>query len=542
VLTSDFLHALLIFGSALVLEDVAVLAAALLVVNNGLSLPWAAAASFAGVWIGDLGLYLIALRLGRPVLERTWFKRLVGKKLNFRQSEAWFQNHGTAAIALSRAIPGTRLPTYLAAGLLKVPTGRFVGITAIACAVWVTALFGFSYQVGMAVTSEFKMFRSETGKLVVCIIVGALVAWPLHKLFEKPSIDSLAARLKRIRRWEFWSPALFYIPVVAKYLILAIKYRSLTLPTLANPGMYLGGLIGESKFEALADLAAAHPDLVAETHLVPFECFEQQVAQILRLRGAKSLTYPLVLKPNIGQRGFGFRLVHSDDDVKSYVEDFSRDVLVQKYAPGPCEAGVFYYRFPHQERGKIFSITDKVFPAVVGDGERTLKELIYRDARASLIAEVYLKRFRARRNQVLAAGEVLRLVDAGNHCLGAVFLDGKRLISAELESKIDEISQSIGGFYVGRYDLRYASEEALLQGRDFQIIEVNGVSSEATSIYDPKNSLRYAYGTLFRQWEMIFAIAEENRARGLRPTLISSIWGSWTRHRRESAFYPVTSR
>ena len=537
---SDSWHALLIFGSAFVLEDVAVLAAALLVANGMVSLPWAAAASFVGIWIGDLGLFFIARRYGRPVFERAWFKRLVSKKLDLRQSEAWFQNHGTAAILMSRVIPGTRLPTYLAAGLLKIPTARFIGTTALACLIWVTALFGLSYHVGMMAIPGFKMFRSEAGKLLACVIVAAVLAWPLRKLLKRLSVDSLTARFKRILRWEFWPPALFYIPVVAKCLMLAVKYRSLTLPTLANPGMYLGGLIGESKFETLAALADAHPDLVVETHLVPFESVAQQVAHILRIRDVTNLAYPLVLKPDVGQRGFGFRHIHSDEEVKAYVEHFARDVLVQEYAPGPHEAGVFYYRFPHQGKGKIFSITDKVFPLAVGDGERTLEELIHGDARASLIAEVYLNRFHDQRKRVLAAGEVLPLVEAGNHCQGAIFLDGQRLFSPALERKIDEISKSISGFYIGRYDLRYASEEALREGRGFQIVEVNGVSSEATSIYDPTNSLRNAYRTLFRQWEIIFAIANENRARGLRPTLISSIWGSWTRCRRESAFYPVS--
>src|SRR5215467_10912139 len=168
MLTSELWHALLIFGSAFVLEDVAVLAAALLVVNSMVSLPWAAAASFAGIWIGDLGLYWIALHYGRPVFDRSWFKRFVRKTPDLGRSEMWFHNHGTAAILLSRAIPGTRLPTYLAAGLLKVPGVRFVGITAAACALWVTALFAFSYHVGMMVISEFRMFRSEAGKLAAC--------------------------------------------------------------------------------------------------------------------------------------------------------------------------------------------------------------------------------------------------------------------------------------------------------------------------------------------------------------------------------------
>lgn len=530
--SSDFWHALLIFGSAFVLEDVAVLGAALLVANSMVSLTWAAGASFAGIWIGDLGLYWIALRWGRPVFDRTWFRRLVSKKLDLRRSEDWFQHHGTAAILLSRAIPGTRLPTYLAAGLLKIPAVRFAAITAGACAVWVAALFGFSYHVGMMVISQFNMFRSEAGKLAACLIVAAVLAWLLRKIARM--------RFKKILRWEFWPAALFYIPVAAKFIFLAIKYRSLTLPTAANPGMHLGGLIGESKFEPLSELARSHPDAVAETYLVPFENAQQQVAQILRLRESAHLAYPLVLKPDVGQRGFGFQIIHSDDDVKSYVERFSRDVLVQAYAPGPLEAGVFYYRFPDQDQGRIFSITDKVFPVITGDGQRTLEELIFGDPRASLIAGTYLKRFDAQRRRILAPGEGLRLVDAGNHCQGAIFLDGLRLISPALESRIDEISKSIRGFYIGRYDVRYASEEAFKEGRDFQIVELNGVSAEATSIYDPKNSLINAYRTLFRQWEMIFAIADQNRRRGLRPSMFSSLWESWARHRRESAFYPVT--
>src|SRR5262249_53218276 len=163
-----------------------------------------------------------------------------------------------------------------------------------------------------------------------------------------------------------------------------------------------------------------------------FECVEQQMSQILRLRDDENLAYPLVLKPDVGQRGFGFRVIRSDEEVKSYVEQYSRDLLVQEYAPGPHEAGVFYYRCPHEEKGKIFSITDKIFPAVVGDGQCTIEELIHHDARASLIADVYLRRFEAQRKRVLGAGEVLRLVEAGNHCQGAIFLDGYRLFSSAL--------------------------------------------------------------------------------------------------------------
>ena len=57
MLHSYAVHALLIFGLTFVLEDVAVLGAALLGVNRMVSLPWAAGSAFAGIWFGDLGLY-----------------------------------------------------------------------------------------------------------------------------------------------------------------------------------------------------------------------------------------------------------------------------------------------------------------------------------------------------------------------------------------------------------------------------------------------------------------------------------------------------
>lgn len=525
---SNLTHALLIFGLTFVLEDVAVLGAALLVVNSMVSLSWAAGSSFAGIWLGDIGLYVLALRLGRPMLERSWFKRLLGK-VDLRRSETWFQHHGSLAILLSRAIPGTRLPTYLAAGLLKVPASRFLSLTAGACLVWVAVLFAVSFHIGMMVISGFEMLKSEAAKLAACALLAAILAWPLR-----------GARLQKILRWEFWPPVLFYVPVAAKYVILPVKYHSFSLPAISNPGMHTGGLIGESKYETLRELASGHPEFVAETYLVPFHSVEQQLASIHQIRHERNLEFPLVFKPDVGQRGFGFKLIHSEEEARRYVNRFSRDVLMQRYVPGPHEAGIFYYRFPNEATGKIFGITEKVFPSLTGDGRRTVAELIRGDARASNMTGVYLERFAKEAERVPAAGETLRLVEAGNHCQGAIFLDGAHLFSDELASVIDEISRSVPGFFVGRYDIRYASEDSLRKGRNFKIIELNGASSEATNIYDPRHSLVEAYRTLFRQWEIIFAIAHQNRMRGLRPVSCKVILANWARYRRGLAHSSVS--
>ena len=46
------------------------------------------------------------------------------------------------------------------------------------------------------------------------------------------------------------------------------------------------------------------------------------------------------------------------------------------------------------------------------------------------------------------------------------------------------------------------------------IIEVNGVTSEATHIYDPSNSLLSAYRVLFAQWRYAFEIGVNNIRHG----------------------------
>src|SRR5262249_24096057 len=108
-----------------------------------------------------------------------------------------------------------------------------------------------------------------------------------------------------------------------------------------------------------------------------------------------------------------------------------------------------------------------------------------------------------------------------------------------MERVFDEISQRLSGFYVGRYDVRYENEEDFKQGRNFQIVELNGATSEATSIYDARNSLFSAYRTLFRQWRLVFAIGPANRANGTAPSSIAALWQNWRQYSAAAVSYPL---
>ena len=273
--------------------------------------------------------------------------------------------------------------------------------------------------------------------------------------------------------------------------------------------------------------------------LLPGNALAARLRSLDEVRSQLGLDFPFILKPDVGQRGAGIKLIRSAEQAEAYLRQTSAPLVVQRYAPGPLEAGMFYYRFPHETHGHLFAITEKLFPVLVGDGKSSVTELVWNDPRARFMADKYLRRFSARQNQVLALGEELKLVEAGNHAQGCIFRDGSRLYTPELEARIDEISQKLTGFFIGRYDIRFASEHELRAGRNFQIIELNGAASEATSIYDARNSIFAAYRTLFQQWDLVFAIGHANRKRGCAPTKLSLVWQKWREFSRLSATYPA---
>ena len=49
---------------------------------------------------------------------------------------------------------------------------------------------------------------------------------------------------------------------------------------------------------------------------------------------------------------------------------------------------------------------------------------------------------------------------------------------------------------------------------EFQAVELNGVTSESTHLYDPRYSLLDGWRGLLAQWRECLAIADQNLARG----------------------------
>ena len=342
--------------------------------------------------------------------------------------------------------------------------------------------------------------------------------------------------------FEFWPDWAMYGPVVLLWLALGVRYRGFVVPTAANPGIASGGLCGESKS---AVLALAGPRARA---LIPaWTTFAASGASTADAAAAEvaareaGLRFPLVVKPDIGCNGTGVRLIAATEDLPRALAGYpvGARLVLQELVPWEGEAGLFYVRRPGEARGQVTSVTLKEAPYVAGDGRSSLRDLVLADPRAGRVPHLYLPRLAGRLDEVPRQGERIRLVFSGNHCKGSIFHDGWAEITPALEAAVDAFAQDLRDFHFGRIDVRYESLAALRRGEGFRVIEVNGVGSEATHIWDPACSLREAFAAQFRHYAEAFRIGAALRAEGHQPTRLRELWRLWRTQRRLLASYPL---
>lgn len=346
-----------------------------------------------------------------------------------------------------------------------------------------------------------------------------------------PWRDRLSVALERARRWEFWPSWLYYLPIVLWILALGLRHRSPLAFTAVNPGLEASGLVGERKHHALAPLQANAPDLVATFELLP------EAAAALRIERALGFAarhgYPVVLKPDVGQRGRGVFIARDAAAARGYLARFAGDVLVQRYVGGE-EFGVFIARAPGRPL-EILSIVHKTFPQVSGDGRRSLRELILADARARLIAASLFARWRAELDAVPAAGAVVPLVEVGAHCRGSLFLDATPLATPALAATLARLADAVPGYAFGRLDLRVPSAAQLQRGEGLQVLELNGVAAESAHIYHPGTPLVDGYRAMFRQWALAFEIGAAHARLGAPTTGPIELLRRWREDLRRGA-------
>ena len=331
--------------------------------------------------------------------------------------------------------------------------------------------------------------------------------------------------LIKLTHFEYWTWWMFYVPLLPYWLFQAIRTRSLTFFTNADPCIDYGGFFGESKMEILRQIPKEYlPKTIFIEKQSDLKTIVDRLIQ-------EDLVYPIICKPDVGERGTQVEKLYSNYDLVQYLSNVQADFIIQEFINYDIELGVLYYRYPNASIGKVTSVTRKEFLAVLGDGKSNVVQLMQQSTRARFQIKSMRKRLGDMgMNEVIKSGEKRILEPIGNHCRGTKFLDNNFLLNSQLDEVFDKIALTIDGFHYGRFDMKVKSIEDLYRGKNIRIMELNGVSSEPGHIYDPKNTLWSAYRDLAHHWKIIADISIQQQRRGIMPVPFGILWKVVKRH------------
>jgi hypothetical protein len=317
--------------------------------------------------------------------------------------------------------------------------------------------------------------------------------------------------LKKLTNWEAWPFKLIYAPLAPFWAWYMIKSRAVWFFTPSNPKLTFGGMEGEPKRE-MYDLLPL--ELYPTTfNILPTQSFEE----LLNALDKSGIKYPLIVKPEVGGQGILFRKIDDEASLKHYHSIMAFEYIVQEMIHYPMEVSVFHIKHPNKAKGIITGFLHKIPLHVVGNGKDTLEELILNYPKSAKRLYDLKPKHAAKWNVVIPAGEKYILSYAANHNRGAHFIDLKEEICDELVAVFDKLSNTIGDFYYGRYDILCNSIEELKQGKNFSILEYNGCGAEPNHFYDTGYTLGQAYREILMHWKALYEISSYNVSKGVKP-------------------------
>ncbi len=168
---SPLSQAIMIVCGTFVLEDATTVLTAMSVQTGTVNPVLAMGALYAGVVLGDLGLYGLGQGAARLRLARHWAPSMeIGRE--------WLRANLARAVFVSRFLPGARLPTYTACGFFGAGFLRFALVAILATLIWTSLLFLVSLRVGQVLIDHLGEWRwvGMAGFALTLVLIGRIVS------------------------------------------------------------------------------------------------------------------------------------------------------------------------------------------------------------------------------------------------------------------------------------------------------------------------------------------------------------------------------
>ena len=138
-----------------ILEDLAIVSAAVMAADQMIGVQLALYAILIGIITGDIGLYV----LGYLLKKHGTFQRWLEKKNRKQHYDTLFGTNLVKNILLVRFVPGLRFICYTSCGLFRAHFGQFLLGVLLAGLIWVPVIFTLIYQLGTSVWLEFSDWK-----------------------------------------------------------------------------------------------------------------------------------------------------------------------------------------------------------------------------------------------------------------------------------------------------------------------------------------------------------------------------------------------
>lgn len=488
------------------------------------------AAYTGGIVVGDVGLYLMGF-VSKSLHTKFFLKNIPGdlKKIKHIESmDIW--------LMMTRFLPGTRLLTYTYMGYQNYSILRFIGILCLATFFQISIGFGFvnffAHQFNIEQWSHKALVALFA--MLCSIIVFKSVVFVLK--WKNLSLDALKVKFiayYRLIYKEFWPSLWIYSLMIPGFIYLIIKYRGLSYFLYCNPGIPNSGIVGESK-DDLDKILQSIPKKFLLTQVM-VEKDKSDFFKVIQSINEKNILFPCYVKPVLGHRGLMVKKIKGEHELKDYYDNVKFDFIVQEFSSAEEEMGLYFIK--KRNEFSIFSITEKKFPYVIGNGKKSLKQLIMQDSYLKLFSPNYFKKHCNHWNTILKNNEKFLLTEAGNHNQGCIFKNGFRYNNEKLNNILNAILKNVEGINIGRFDLKYNLKANEIDEESIKIIELNGGSAEPTHIYDKDTSLYEMFSSLFQQYNYMCQVGKMNYHQSQLQWNLKSLLKDWFRYIKQTKHY-----